>query len=153
MENLLVSACLLGMNVKYNGLNNYNQKIVELMKYYNLIPICPEVFGGLCIPRIPSEIKGGKVINKEGKDVTSNFLNGALISLNKAKALNVSKVLLKENSPSCGKHTYDGSFNSQIIDRPGITTKLFIQNNIEVFSELEIDKLINLKLYKKTLTK
>lgn len=146
MENLLVSACLLGMNVKYNGLNNYNPKIIELMKYYNLIPICPEVFGGLSIPRIPSEIKDEKVINKEGKDVTSNFLNGALISLNKAKELNISKALLKENSPSCGKHTYDGTFTSHLINRPGITTKLFLENDILVFSENEIDTLINLKL-------
>ncbi len=148
MENILVSACLLGMNVKYNGENNYNPKIIELMKYYNLIPICPEVFGGLSTPRIPSEIKDFKVINKLGKDVTLNFEAGALISLNKAKEMNIHKALLKDKSPSCGKRSYDGTFTSRIINRPGITTKLFLDNDILVFSEDEIDRLINLKLNK-----
>lgn len=147
MENLLVSACLLGMNVKYNGGNNYNPKIIELMKYYNLIPICPEVLGGLSTPRVPSEIKDNKVINKLGKDVTLNFETGALISLNKAKELNIHKALLKDKSPSCGILSYDGTFTSRIIARPGITTKLFLENNIIVYSEDEIDTLIYMKLH------
>ncbi len=145
MENLLVSACLIGLNVKYNGMNNYNPKIVELMKYYNLIPICPEFEGGLSIPRVPSEIKENRVINKDGIDLTENFTIGANKALIKAREFSCAKALLKEKSPSCGKVRYDGSFTGKIISKSGITANLLQENNIEVYSEEEIDKLINLK--------
>ena len=81
MEKLLISACLLGMNCKYNGKNNYNPLVEELKKKYELIPICPEVMGGLSTPRVPSEINGDKVISKDGVDVTFNFLSGAYQAL------------------------------------------------------------------------
>ena len=69
METILVSACLLGDNCKYNGGNNYSKKVELLKERYNIVPICPEVFGGLKTPRVPSEIKDDSVINKNGKDV------------------------------------------------------------------------------------
>ena len=73
METIIVSACLLGENTKYNGGNNYDSRIEKLKEKYNIIPICPESFGGLKIPREPSEIQGSFVVSKSGKDVTSVF--------------------------------------------------------------------------------
>ena len=86
---ILVSACLCGMNVKYNGLNNYNEKIFNLVKEGKAIPICPEQLGGLSTPRVPSEIKEGRVINKEGIDDTDNFKKGANEVLELCKKLNI----------------------------------------------------------------
>ena len=143
MENLLVSACLVGLNCKYNGGNNYNSKILELMKKYNFILICPEYDGGLPIPRKPSEIKNGVVINSSFEDVTINFNAGAKKALELAKIYNCKKALLKEKSPSCGKnYTYDGTFSNKLIERSGISAKLLIDNNIKEYSENEIDKLL-----------
>ena len=96
---VFVSACLVGINCKYNGGNNYNQKIFDLVKEGKAIPICPEQLGGLETPRVPVEIKviDGKrrAINKEGKDVTENFERGALEVLELAKKLNIKKVILQ----------------------------------------------------------
>lgn len=142
-ENILVSACLLGDNTKYNGLNNYNDKVIELANYFNFIKICPEVFGGLSTPRVPAEIVNDKVLNKKGLDVTSNYNLGAQKALELAKKNNCKYAILKEKSPSCGVNkVYDGTFNGILIDSFGITTKLLIENNIKVYSENEIDKLL-----------
>ena len=139
MEIILVSACLLGTNCKYNGKNNKNDKVLEYIKDKYVIPICPEVFGGLSTPRIASEIKGDKVINKEGKDVTKYFIDGAYKTLDIAKTLNIKKAILKQKSPSCGcGKIYDGTFNNIIINGNGITTKLLKDNNIEVLTEDDI---------------
>ena len=77
---ILVSACLLGIDCKYNGKNNKNDKIIELLKDHELIPVCPEIMGGLPTPRIPAEIHQNKVIAKDGKDVTKQYQKGALVS-------------------------------------------------------------------------
>ena len=139
MEIILVSACLLGTNCKYNGKNNKNDKVLEYIKDKYVIPICPEVFGGLTTPRIPSEILNGKVINKEGKDVTKYFINGANKTLEIAKILNVKKALLKQKSPSCGSgKIYDGTFTNNIINNDGITTKILKENNIEIITEEDL---------------
>lgn len=139
MESILVSSCLLGSNCKYNGLNNKNDKVLEYIKDKKVIPICPEIMGGLPIPRTPSEIKNNKVITKEGIDVTNNYKKGAEEALYLAKIFNVKKALLKSKSPSCGKNKiYDGSFTSTIIEGNGITTKLLIENGIEVITEEEL---------------
>ena len=139
MEVILVSACLLGHNCKYNGKNNKNEKVLDYIKNKHVIPICPEVFGGLTIPRLPSEIKDNKVINKTGKDVSDNFIRGANKTLEIAKKLNVKKALLKQNSPSCGcGRIYDGSFTNTIINGDGITTRILKENNIEVITEEDL---------------
>ena len=132
-ENVMVSACLLGLNCKYNGGNNYNEDLEKILEDKNVIPICPEIYGGLPTPRIPSEIKDNKVINKEGTEVTSFFKKGAEETLKLAKKFNVTKAYLKQKSPSCGKGLiYDGSFTGNKIDGNGITTELLIENGIEV---------------------
>ncbi len=144
MENLLVSGCLLGKNTKYNGKNNYIPLIEKIKEKYNIIVICPEVMGGLSIPRDPSEISGNKVINNKMKDVTFEYNKGAKIALELAIKNNCKKALLKEKSPSCGvNYIYDGTFSGNIICGMGITTKLLVSNNIDVYSENEIDLLLN----------
>lgn len=144
MENLLVSGCLLGKNTKYNGKNNYIPLIEKIKEKYNIIVICPEVMGGLSIPRDPSEISGNKVINNKMKDVTFEYNKGAEIALELAIKNNCKKALLKEKSPSCGvNYIYDGTFSGNIICGMGITTKLLVSNNIDVYSENEIDLLLN----------
>ena len=143
MENLLISSCLVGNNTKYNGKNNYLPLIEKLKDKYNLIVICPEVMGGLSIPRDPSEIKGDKVISNKGNDVTKEYNLGAKIVLELAKKYNCKKALLMEKSPSCGvRKIYDGTFSKNLIDGMGITTKLLYENKIEVYSKDEIDLLL-----------
>ena len=134
-EKVLVSACLLGVDCKYNGGNNYDEEIFKELEKYELIPVCPEIFGGLSTHRKPSEIVGDKVINNEGLDVTNNFKRGAEETLELAKKLGVKKAILKAKSPSCGNgKIYDGTFTGTIIDGDGITTKLLKENGIEVIT-------------------
>lgn len=134
-EKILVSACLLGTNCKYSGGNNYSEEVMEFLKDYEIIPICPEQLGGLPTPRPASEIIGDKVMNNEGTDVTSNYQKGAEEALKIAKLLGIKKALLKAKSPSCGNgKIYDGTFSGILTTGDGITTKLLKENNIEVIT-------------------
>lgn len=145
---LLVSACLLGENCKYNGGNNFNEKVVALKEHFEIVPICPECFGGLPIPREPSEIVGERVVSKLGEDVTDEFLSGAEQTLYVAKETNCGIAVLKERSPSCGcGEIYDGSFSGKTILGNGITAQLLIDNEIQVFGESKIDRLLSLYAY------
>ena len=99
---ILVSACLIGINCKYSGGNNYNEKIFDLVKDGKAIPICPEQLGGLKTPRSPAEIKNKSVINKNNEDITKEFVRGANEVLNLAKKLGIKKAILQPRSPSCG---------------------------------------------------
>ncbi len=141
---ILVSSCLVGINCKYNGGNNYNEKVFNLVKEGKAIPVCAEQLGGLTTPRIASEIKyiDGKrhVINKDGEDVTEQFEKGANEILDLAKKLNITKAILKAKSPSCGKgKIYNGEFNGGLIDGNGILADLLQKNGIEVITENEIN--------------
>ena len=141
---ILVSACLLGQNCKYSGGNNYNKDVVALGKKFELVPICPEVFGGLDTPRSPSEIIGDRVMNKDGEDVTEQFKCGAEQALYIANENNCGVAVLKERSPSCGcGKIYDGSFTSTVIDGNGIAAQLFLNNGIEIYGESKINKLLD----------
>lgn len=138
-EKILVSACLLGINCKYDGKNNKNEKVLEYLKDKEIIPICPEQLGGLKTPRTPSEIVGDKVLTKEKEDVTKEYKKGAEETLYIAKLLGVKKALLKAKSPSCGnKEIYDGTFTKTIKNGQGITAKLLKENGIELISENEV---------------
>ena len=133
---IIVSACLLGDNVKYDGTNNKNDELIEFLKDYEIIKVCPEVFGTLKIPRISAEIVGDRVINKNGIDVTNEYLLGAKKTLKIAKDNNIKIAILKKNSPSCGSgKVYDGTFSHTLIDGDGITAKLLKENGILVFNE------------------
>lgn len=130
---IMVSACLLGENCKYNGGNNYNEKVMEYIKGHEVISVCPEVLGGLPTPRVPSEIVNGVVTTRDGRDVDSQFRLGAETALKKAIEENVDLVILQSRSPSCGvKQIYDGSFSGTKIDGQGIFAKLLIENNIRM---------------------
>lgn len=134
-EKILVSGCLLGLNCKYDGGNNYSKAIDDFLKNYEVIPICPEIMGGLPTPRIPSEKIGDKVITKDGIDVTEQYKKGAKECLFLAKKYNIKKALLKLRSPSCGSNKiYDGTFTHTIIDGDGITAKLLKENGIEIIT-------------------
>jgi len=134
-EKILVSACLLGTNCKYSGGNNYSEEVMEFLKDYEIIPICPEQLGGLPTPRPASEIIRDKVMNNEGTDVTSNYQKGAEETLKIAQLLGIKKALLKAKSPSCGNgKIYDGTFSGILTTGDGITTKLLKENNIEVIT-------------------
>jgi len=137
-EKLLISACLMGKNVKYNGGNNLID-LTSLEKEYELIPFCPEVEGGLPTPRSPSEIVSNdplKLINKEGKDVTKEFINGAKKCVELVKKEGIKKALLKANSPSCGiGQVYDGTFSKKLTKGDGVTVRELKKIGVEVFSE------------------
>lgn len=138
-EKILVSACLLGIDCKYDSTNNKNQKVIEYLKDKEIIPICPEQLGGLPTPRMPSERKDTKVITKEHSDVTRNYVKGAEEVLKLVKMYNIKKAILKSRSPSCGKdEIYDGSFSHKLIKRHGVTSEVLINHGVEVISSDEI---------------
>lgn len=140
---LLVSACLLGENCKYSGGNNKDEQVRALERYFQLIPVCPECFGGLPIPREPSEIRDGCVVSKSGADVTAAFADGAEKTLYIAEEENCGLALLKERSPSCGSHfVYDGTFTGTVVPGQGMTAALLAWRGVELFSEETIARLL-----------
>ena len=141
-ERLLISACLMGENCKYNGGNNYTAAVEHLKEYYDLIPVCPERDGGLPTPRESSERRGETVVSRSGNDVTEPFLRGAQLALSTAIAHGCTCALLKERSPSCGCGTiYDGSFSGTVIPGDGVTAELLKQHGIRIFGESRIHEL------------
>ena len=143
MEKILISACLVGDNCKYNGGNNLNPQLEALLEKYELIPFCPEVEGGLATPRNPSEIKGSRVVMDNDKDVTREFEWGARKALMLCLYLKIKIAVLKEYSPSCGTHqVHDGSFSNKLVDGMGVTAKLLKENGIKVYSEEQISELL-----------
>ncbi len=137
-ENVLVSACLLGEKCRYDGKSKEYSEISCLKEKYNLIPVCPEVLGGLETPRTPCEIQNGRVISKDGQDKTAEYEKGAKTALEIALKNNCKTAVLKAKSPSCGKgKIYDGSFSKVLTDGNGVTADLLIKNNITVLTEKE----------------
>lgn len=137
----LVSACLIGAECKYSGGSNIlpEEKLEKLMDEYELIAVCPEVYGGLTTPRDPSERQGEKVVSCKGADVTAQFEKGAQTALNMAKLFGAEIAILKENSPSCGSGTiYDGTFSLTLTEGDGVTAQLLKENGITVIGESEI---------------
>ena len=156
MEKVLVSACLLGENVRYNGIvKNFESHVVASWnRHGRVVAICPEVAGGLPVPRPCSEISGGdgsqvlnghkKVINSNGQDVTKYFLAGAQKALELATLWGIRVAILKEGSPSCGSgYIYDGSFSKIKKPGKGVAAALLEEKGIRVFNEREIFKVEN----------
>lgn len=140
---IMVSACLLGENVKYNGGNNRNEALLSFLQGKEVISICPEVWGGLPTPRVPSEIVKGVVTNKEGKNVDPEFRRGAELVLETAKEKQVDLVILQSRSPSCGvKEVYDGSFTGTKIKGQGVTAGLLMENGFRVVDVEDLQHLI-----------
>ena len=142
MTKIIVSGCLLGFPCRYDGKDCYLEKIEELKEKHTLIPVCPEQMGGLPTPRHPSEIRGNKLMNNIGEDVTENDRKGADTALCIAKMNHVQCALFKQKSPSCGHGViYDGTFTGTKIPGNGVTSQLFEKNGIRVFSEDEFEDL------------
>lgn len=150
----LISACLCGVNCKYSGENNLNKDCLKLLEEDQAILICPEQLGGLTTPRNPAEITGGtaksivdkgvgRVITKEGEDVTESFIKGANETINIAKLSGTVAAILKEGSPSCGcNYIYDGSFSGIKKEGDGITAYMLKEAGIEVISDEEYSRKI-----------
>ena len=140
-KKILVSACLYGHCTRYDGESCLfrDKTFLEWKNRGMLIPVCPEILGGLSTPRSPSEIRDNKVLNKDGADVTQQFQKGADEVLKIAKENHVIFAILKDGSPSCGcKHIYDGSFTGKKIDGSGVCARTLLENGILVFSENDI---------------
>jgi uncharacterized protein YbbK (DUF523 family) len=144
MQRILISACLLGQRVRYDG-GDSRQSSEILARWQDegrLIPLCPEVAGGLPVPRLPAEIQAdGRVINVEQVDVTEAFASGAQKALELCRAHQIRIAILKEGSPSCGSSMINnGEFNRTKISGQGVTTRMLRDNGVDVFSEHELDK-------------
>ena len=136
---ILVSACLLGKNCKYNGGNNLNQRVLDFIEGHEVIGICPEQLGGLSTPRLPAEIIDGVVTNKEGISVDAEFRKGAQAALATALENKVDLAILQSRSPSCGvKEIYDGSFSGKKIKGQGVFAKLLSARGIKVLDAEDV---------------
>ena len=143
-KTVLVSACLLGVCCRYDGESKPNPDVTQLRDRFLLIPICPEVDGGLPTPRTPSERVGERVLMKDGKDVTENYFSGAKEALRLAQQYGCRSAILKARSPSCGSgYIYDGSFTGRLISGDGVAAQMLKSEGIAVYTEEEIDKFIS----------
>lgn len=136
---ILVSACLLGKNCKYNGGNNLNQRVLDFIEGHEVIGVCPEQLGELSTPRLPAEIVDGVVTNKEGVSVDAEFRKGAQAALAVALENKVDLAILQSRSPSCGvKEIYDGSFSGKKIKGQGVFAKLLSAHGIKVLDAEDV---------------
>ena len=136
---IAVSACLLGENCKYNGGNNYSEKVLSYIQGHDVITVCPEVLGGLSVPREPAEIVGGVVKHKDGTSVDKEFRKGAELALKQIIEEEVEFVILQSRSPSCGVNSiYDGTFSGKIISGEGVFARLLKDNNIRVLDVADL---------------
>ena len=136
---IMVSGCLLGENCKYNGGNNYSEKVAEYIKGHDVISVCPECLGGLPTPRIPAEIVDGVVTNREGQVVDEEFRRGAKRALEIARKEQIDVAILQSRSPSCGsKQIYDGTFSGVKVDGQGVFAKMLREHG---FSMIDVEDL------------
>ena len=141
--NVLISSCLLGISCRYNGTGILIDNLDKLKEKHKLIPVCPEIYGGMSTPREPSEIKDGRVVTISGEDVSEFFERGAQEVLKFAKLFDCRYAILKERSPSCGYgEIYDGTFSQKTIDGNGILAELLTQNGLTVIGESQINTIL-----------
>jgi len=137
------------MRCTWSGNDNKNDRAIELSKVETLIPVCPEQLGGLATPRAPQEIQGGtgedvldnacRVLNKNGEDVTTEFITGAEETLEIVRQLNIKEFIARSRSPSCGcGRVYDGTFRDRLIDGDGVTTALLRRSGIRITPEEDL---------------
>lgn len=130
---IMVSACLIGENCKYNGGNNRDEELLNLLSGHEVIAVCPEVLGGLPTPRQPSELRNGRVISRNGQDVDAAFRLGAEKCLATARKEEPDLIILQSRSPSCGvKQRYDGSFSGRLEAGAGVTAELLLRYGFSV---------------------
>lgn len=130
---ILVSACLIGENCKYDGGNNRNEKLLSILRGHEVIPVCPEVLGGLPTPRVPSEIVGGVVVDRNGVSRDDSFRRGAEKALEIARREKPDLIILQSRSPSCGvNQIYDGTFSGTLIRGMGVFAKSLSDNGFNI---------------------
>lgn len=138
---IVVSACLLGENCKYNGGNNYSEKLEKFLAGHEVIRVCPEQLGGLPTPRVPAEIRDGIVINREGISVDAEFRLGAERTLQIALSKGAELAILQSRSPSCGpKAVYDGTFSKRLVEGKGIFAARLEEAGIPAIDIEELDE-------------
>ena len=138
---IVVSACLLGENCKYSGGNNENKAVLDFVKDHEVIPVCPEVLGGLPVPRMPAEIVNGVVRRRDGRSVDDAFRSGAAKALEIALEAKADLAILHSRSPSCGvKAVYDGTFSGKIIPGEGVFAELLRENGIRAIDVEDINE-------------
>lgn len=145
MENILVSACLLGYECKYcGGSNRLDETALSALKgKYRLIPVCPESAGGLPTPRDPSERTGDRVLSSKGTDVTNQYRKGGETAVFLCRKYGCKKALMKAKSPSCGRgEIYDGTFTGTLTSGDGVAVEMLKNFGVTVFSEEELDRII-----------
>lgn len=141
--NVLVSACLMGFRCRYDGGTQRLACLDALRERHVLIPVCPEVMGGLPTPREPSEIRDGRVVSRDGRDVTEAFRRGAREAEKIARACGCGCALLKERSPSCGLgKVYDGTFSGTLTDGDGLCARLLADCGLRVIGESRAEELL-----------
>ena len=134
--NILVSACLLGRACRYDGQSKPCDAVIALSKKHNLIPVCPEMDGGLSCPRVPCERIGDRVVNKNGEDKTAEYKKGAEIALETALKNGCKYAIMKAKSPACSSsEIYDGSFSGTLIKGNGVAAELLKNSGITVLTE------------------
>jgi uncharacterized protein YbbK (DUF523 family) len=142
MKKILVSECLYGGRmVRYDGGDKHEEDPVFLKwkQEGRLIPVCPEVFGGLTVPRTDSQRRGDRVLMRDGRDVTAEYKAGAEEARRLAQLHDVAFCIMKESSPACGSSTiYDGSFSGRKIPGQGVSTEYLVNAGFRVFSEKEL---------------
>jgi len=139
---VLVSACLTGENCKYNGGNNYSRQVEEFLKDREYIAVCPEMLGGLTIPRCPAELVNGRAVDRNGNDVDEAFRKGAGKALETIQNEKIDLAILQPRSPSCGvRQIYDGTFTGRLIDGRGLFAELLVRQGIRVIDADEIGSL------------
>ena len=136
---VLVSACLIGRNCKYSGGNNYSEKLMEFLKDKEVIEVCPEVEGGLSVPRPRVEIRDGKAVNEFEQDVDAQFRKGVSIVMKRIENQEIDLAVLQSRSPTCGVHQiYDGSFTGTLIDGQGFLAEELINAGYKVIDVEEL---------------
>lgn len=137
---VLVSACLLGENCKYNGKNNRNETLIQRLQSHELVPICPEVLAGLGVPRPCVELRAGVAYNQYGEKVDDAFRAGVARALAQIEGQTIDLVILQSRSPTCGvKQIYDGSFRKQLIDGQGMLAAALLARGYRVVDVEDID--------------
>jgi uncharacterized protein YbbK (DUF523 family) len=143
MEPLLISACLLGVQCRYDGGGVLLPEAEALRDRFQLIPVCAEIYGGLPTPRVPAELRDGRVVTRDGRDVTAEFQRGAKEILRLAEFFGCRRALLKARSPSCGFGTiYDGTFSGTRTAGDGVLARLLLDEGLELYTEDQVSQLL-----------
>lgn len=138
---ILVSACLLGRNCKYNGGNNLNPQVAELLKDHVAVEVCPELMAGLGVPRTPIEIVNGEVRDRDGNSVDAALRRSVEMILSQVRREGIRYAILKSRSPTCGvRQVYDGSFTGTLTDGAGVLAQALMDEGCQVYDSEDLPR-------------